>query len=144
MTCMCEATMDDLIHTFIQIANSRSWLKEGSIGKGLDSPSLKLKIASRCGDPKILVDGMKFFHGAKDLMSRYCGLKGLELFGSTKRKLDLPPGVDCESHQLVKVNYSIPCPKGHAKRACIEEALNSRCHGVAHTTSIFETYCIIS
>lgn len=77
-------------------------------------------------------------------MSRDCGLKGSELFGSTKQKLDLPPGVDCDSYQPVKVIYSIPCPKGHAKRVCIKEALNSTYHGVAHTTSILETYYIIS
>ena len=91
MICLYEATMDDLIRAFIQIVNYRSWLRGGPTGKGLDSASLKLKVAARCGDLKLLADAMKSYPGAEDLNTKDCALKGSELFGSTKRKFDLPP-----------------------------------------------------
>ena len=61
MTCLYEATIDDLILPFMQIRKYRSWLKGGSFGKDLDSPSLKLKVVAKCGDPKVLVEAMKAF-----------------------------------------------------------------------------------
>ena len=60
------------------------------------------------------------------------------MFVSIKQKLDLPSGVDCDSHRLDKVNYSIPRPNTRVRRACIEESLVSAEHGVAHTTSVLE------
>jgi hypothetical protein len=97
MTCLYQATVDDLICAFMQIANYRSWLRGGSTGKGLDSASLKLKAVARCGDPKLLADAMKSYLGAEDLNRRDCALEGSELFGSTKQKLDLPPGADVDT-----------------------------------------------
>ena len=108
MICLYEATVDDMIRVFMQIANYRTWLKGGYDGKGPDSASLKLKAATMYGDPKMLVDAMKSYPGAKDVNTRYCALEGSELFGSTKRKSNLPPGADCDSHRLDKVNYFIP------------------------------------
>ena len=110
MTCLYEATVDDLIRAFMQIANYRSWLKGGSTGKGPDSASLKLKVVAMCGDPKLQADAMKSFPGLEGLNTMDCILEGSELFRSTKRKLDLPPGLDCDSHRPDKVNYSIPRP----------------------------------
>lgn len=59
MTCLYEATIDDLILPFMQIKNYKSWLKGGSFGEGLNSTSLKLKVVAKCGDPKVLVETMK-------------------------------------------------------------------------------------
>ena len=94
----------------MQVANYRKWLKRGSDGKGLDSASLKLKAVAMCGDPKMLVDAMKAYPWAEDVNTRDCALEGSELFGSTKHKLNLPSGADCDSHQPDKVNYVIPRP----------------------------------
>jgi hypothetical protein len=143
MTCLYEATVDDLIRAFMQIANYRSWLRGGFTGKGPDFASLKLKVAARCGDPKLLADAMKSYPGVEDLNTRDCALEGSELFGSTKRKLDMPPDADCDSHRPDKVNYSIPRPNIRVKRACVEESLNSAEYGVAHTTSVLETDCLL-
>ena len=52
-------------------------MRGGSIGKGLDSTSLKLKVAARCGDLKLLAKAMKSYPGAEDLNTRDCALKGL-------------------------------------------------------------------
>ena len=59
---------------------------------------LKLKATTRCGDPKILANAMKSYPGVEGANTRDCALEGSELFGSTKKKLNLPPGVDCDSH----------------------------------------------
>lgn len=95
--------MDDLICAFMQIAIYNLWLKGGSTGKGLVSASLKIKVVVRYRDPKILTEAMVCFTRAKDLNTRDWALKGLELFGSTKQKLDLPSNVDCDLHQPNKV-----------------------------------------
>ena len=63
-------------------------------------------------------------------------LEGSELFIFTKRKLGLPPGVNCDSHQPDKVNYSIPRPNTRVRRACIEKSLVSTEHGVAYITPV--------
>ena len=146
MTCLYEVTVDDLIRAFMHIANYRSWLKWDSTDKGHYSASLKLKAAAKCGDPKLLADAMKSYPGIiEDLNTRECALEGSKLFGSTKRKFDLPLGADCDSHRPDKVNYSIPRPNTRqAKKTCIEESLNSREHGVAHTTSVLKTDCLAS
>ena len=43
MTCLYEATVDDMIRAFMQIANYQTWLKGGSDGKGHDLASLNSK-----------------------------------------------------------------------------------------------------
>src|SRR5450759_2063919 len=58
------------------------------------------------------------------------GLEGAEIFGSTKRKLDLPPGSDHDSHRQDKVNFSIPRMSTRSTKARIEEALSDPVHGV--------------
>ena len=76
---------------------------------------------------------MKSYLGAK---TRDCALERSELFGSTRRKLNL--------HQPNKVNYSILCPNTRTTRQCIEEPLTFAEHDVVHTTSMLETECLIS
>ena len=114
------------------------WLRGGSTGKGHDSASLKLKAIARCGDLKLLANATKSYPGAEYLNTRICALEGSELFESTKRKFDLPPGADCDSHRPDKVNHSIPCPNTRVKRACMEESLNSAEYSVVRTTSVLE------
>jgi hypothetical protein len=66
-------------------------------------------------------------------------LEESELFGSTKQKLDLPPGIDCDSQQPDNVKYSIPRPNTRLIKACIEEFLVFAEHEVAHSISVLET-----
>ena len=74
-------------------------LKGGSNGKSLDLVSLKLTTALACGDPKVLIDAIKSYPEAEDVNIRDCALKGSKLFGPNKRKLNMPHGVKCGSHQ---------------------------------------------
>jgi hypothetical protein len=121
MIFLYEAIVDDMICAFMQIAYYRTWLKRGSNGKGSDLASLKLKTVARCGDPKMLADAMKSYPRAEYVSIRDCALEGSELFNSTKHKLNLPPGADCDSHRPNKVNYSISHPHTPATCQRIEE-----------------------
>lgn len=66
---------------------------------GLDSTSLKVNLVAK--DLKLLGKAMKYF-GANDLNTKEYMLVGSKMFGSTIWKLDLPPHVDCNSHQSTK------------------------------------------
>jgi hypothetical protein len=44
-------------------------------------------------------------------------LEGKEIFGSTKRKLDLPPSDDGDSHRPDKVNFSQPRVQTRSRNA---------------------------
>lgn len=85
MTCLYEATVDDIIQEFMQIINYRLWLKGSSTRKGLDQASLKLKAATHIGDPKFLAKAMRSY--PKDLNRRNCALEGYELLDQPKTKL---------------------------------------------------------
>ena len=91
----------------------------------------------------MLANVMKSYPGAADANTKDCALEGSELFGSTKRKLNLPPCVDCDSHRPDKVNYCIHRPNTRATRQRIEKPLNFAEHGVAHTTSVLEIDCLV-
>jgi hypothetical protein len=73
MTCLYEATVDDMIRAFMQIA---TWLKGGYDGKNIDSTSFKFKTAAKCRDPKMLVDAMKSYPWTEDVNTRDCTLEG--------------------------------------------------------------------
>ena len=92
----------------------------------------------------MLDNAMKSYPGAEDVNTRYCALEGSKFFGSTKCKLNLPPGVDCEFHRLDIVNYSILHPNTRTTCQRIKELLNFTVHGVAHTTFMLETDCLAS
>jgi hypothetical protein len=72
--------------------------ERGSNGKGLDLGSLKFEAVAKCGDPKMLDDIMKSFLRTKDVNTMDCALDGVQVFGSTKQKLDMPPTVNCDFH----------------------------------------------
>ena len=67
-----------------------------------------------CGDPKMLSDAMKSYPMTKDVNTKDCTLEGAKLFGSTKCRLNLLLGTNCDSHQPEKMNYSIPRPTTRA------------------------------
>lgn len=66
-------------------------------------------------------------------------MEGLELFGSTKRKLGLLPGSKYDSHHLDKVSYSILYPSTRFIEEFIEESLTHDENVVSHITSMLES-----
>ena len=70
--------------------------------------------AQKTGDPKVLLDPMLDMPGADEFCTRDPHMAGEEVFGSMKRKLDLPLGADEELHRPDKVNFSHPHGSGKA------------------------------
>ena len=126
-----------------QIAHYHLWLKGGSLEKGFNQTSLKLKLAMYTSDPKLLAKAMRSYPEGKDLNTRTYVLEGFELFGSTKRKMDLPPRFEYDSHRPDKVNYFIPPPPPYTRSTTthIEEPLVHDENVVSNTTSMLESEC---
>ena len=130
MTCLYEATVDDLIRAFIQTTNYRTYLKGGRLGKDPDKAKLTLRAAQRSEDAEVIAKVLSSFPGAEDLITKPHGLEGAEIFGSSKRKLDLPPRSHNDFHRQDKVNFSIPRMSTRSTKARIEEALSDPVHAV--------------
>jgi hypothetical protein len=115
------ATVDDYIRAFMQVVAYYQFLKGDVGGSGPCKNELKLRNAQRrarnTGDPRVLKEAMLDMPGADEFCIRDPHLEGEEVFGSTKRKPDLPLGDDGESHRPDTVNYSRP--RG-LKRAALE------------------------
>ncbi len=142
MESVYEATVEDLIRAFMQITNYRAWLKGGQSGKGPDQATLKLRAAASSKDPKLISEAMKTFPGAEDFPIHDTPLEGSEIFGSTKRKLNMPIGSQFDSHRPDKVNYSIPRLNTRSTRQRIEESLKEiEVPDIVHTTWVLETDC---
>ena len=56
--------------------------------------------------------------GAEEFCSREPHFKGEEVFGSMKRKFDLPPGSEHDSHRPDKVNFSRPRVELRSSKTC--------------------------
>ena len=141
MTCLYKATVDDLIRAFMQTTNYRMYLKGSRSEKGPDKVELRLQVAQKSGDVEMNVKVLSSFPGAEDLITKPRGLVGTEIFGSSKRKLDLSLGSHSDSHRQDKVNFSIPRMSTRSTKARIEEALSDPVHAVQHTTCVLETDC---
>ena len=88
MTCLYEATVDDMIWAFMQITKYNLWMKSGSLGKGLDHVPLKLKVAMHPNNLRFLAQAMRLPR-ARGSHTKNCALERSELFGSTKKKVGL-------------------------------------------------------
>jgi hypothetical protein len=93
------AIYDDKIRAVIQMTNYRAYLKGKASRTGPSKQELKLRAARRSGDPKKIEEALSQFPVVEVATTRILHLEGEEIFGSTKRKLDLPPGDDGDSHR---------------------------------------------
>jgi hypothetical protein len=100
------ATCDDKIQAVMQMTNYRAYLKGKASGTGPLKQEIKLKAARRSGDPKKIEEALGQLPGVEVATTRIPHLEGEEFFGSTKRKLDLPPGDDGDSYRPDKANFS--------------------------------------
>jgi len=88
------------------MTNYRAYLCKGPFGKDPFKGDLKLKRAMASRDGKKIADALNEMLGAKDIYTRILQLEGEEVFGSSKRKLDLPIGSEGDLHHLDKVLLS--------------------------------------
>jgi hypothetical protein len=108
VTDLYNATLDDYLRAAMQSVGYQNFLKGGGSGTGPDRSALKLRTATRSGDPKKIAQAVSEVSGAAGLNSRIPHLEGEYVFGSTKRKLDLPPGDESDSHRHDRVNFTVP------------------------------------
>jgi len=139
------ATTDDWARAFMQMTNYRSYLCGGASGKGPSKHDLKLKRALQSQDGKKIADALAEMPGAEDFCNREPHLEGEEVFGSTKRKLDMPIGSEGDSHRPDKVNFSHPRvqTRSAAARQTAQETLDSEAL-VPFTSHVLETDCDVT
>jgi hypothetical protein len=115
------ATVDDFVQGFLQVVNYYQFLKGDIGGTCLTKKKLKLRMAERrakqTGNPLVLEDPMLDMLGAEEFGTRVPRMAGEEVFGSTKRKENLPLRAEEESHRPDKVNFSHPRGPRRAVRA---------------------------
>ena len=108
MVDLYSAAVDNYSRAALQSSGYFNFLKGGRSGMGPSTSVLKLCLAFRMSNPsKIarLVDDVLVVAGVSTHVSH---LEGEQVFGLAKRKLDLPPGDESDSHRHDRVNYSVP------------------------------------
>jgi hypothetical protein len=132
----------------MQMTNYMAYLKGKASGTGPSKQELKLRAARRSGDPKKIEEALSQLLGVEVATTRIPHLEGEEIFGSTKRKLDLPPGDDGNSHRPDKVNFSQPRVQTRSKTAHTEFAgasvVDADKDELPHVTTALEFDCDIS
>ena len=124
----------------MQMTNYRVYLNGGPSGTGPSRQDLKLKRAIASMDGKKITDALCSMPGVEELCTRIPHLEGEEVFGSTKRKLDVPIGSEADSHRPDKVNFSHP--RVQLRSATIEdEDVVEETPMFPHAMHVFETDC---
>ncbi len=142
---MFAATCDDCIQAFMQMTNYRSFLNGKTSRSGPSKEELKLRGARRSGDPKKIAEALNVLPGAADVGTRVPHLEGEEIFGSSKRKLDLPIGSDGDSHRPDKVNFFQPRVMTRSTHTHVEASDSfdklRNSENVLHVTTALESDC---
>jgi hypothetical protein len=104
------ATMDDFVRALMQVSRYYQFLKGELTRTGLGKEELMLciaqRLAQRSGNPKVLNVAVAKMLGAAEFCTREPHFEGEEVFGSQKRKVDVPVGSEHESHRPDKINFS--------------------------------------
>ena len=134
------ATVDDLVRAFMQMVRYFQFLKSHHAGSGPGKEELLLRVAQRAahrtGNPRVQAEAISNIRGVQDFVSREPHLEGEEVFGSQKRKADMPLGCEHNSHRLDKVNFSRPrvrtrssvAPTTSTAPIAIEDDMSFRAH----------------
>jgi hypothetical protein len=108
MSDLYNATLDDYCRAALQSTTYHNYLKGIGGGTGPDRSVLRLRSASRSGDPRKIAQAVGDLSADAGLNSRVPHLEGESIFGSAKRKLDLPLGDESDSHRHDRVNFTLP------------------------------------
>ena len=104
------ATVDDYVRAFMQVVAYYQYLNGERAGSGPGKEELLMRVAQRTaqrsGNPKSLHQALANMPGAEGFCTRDPHLEGEEVFLSLKRKPDLPPGSEFDSHRPDKINIS--------------------------------------
>jgi hypothetical protein len=106
------ATVDDFIRALMQVVRYYQYLKGDRASTSPGKEELQLCaaqcIAERTRDPKVLNAAMAKLPWAELFYTREPHMAGEEVFGSQKRKANVPLDFEGESHRPDKVNFSSP------------------------------------
>jgi hypothetical protein len=156
------ASVDDFVRALIQISRYYQSLKGEYARTGPGKEELMLQVAQRStlrsGNPKALNVAMAKMPRAEEFCTREPHFEGEEVFGSQKRKADIPLGSEHESHRPDRVNFSRPRVRTRSTAAAgascslsdipEEPSTNLQEHPIpnvysktTHVTTIYETAC---
>ena len=88
------------------MTNYRAFFRGHASGSQPSKGELKLRAARRSGCPKKIAKALNTLPEAHGVGTRVPHLEGEEIFGSTKKRLDVPIGDAGDSNRLDKVNFS--------------------------------------
>ena len=108
MVDLYSTMVDDYNRIVLQSIAYFNFLKDGRSGTGPSTSVLRLRVAARNANPSRIVKVVDDVSCATSLNTRVPHLEGEKVFGSAKRKLDLPPGDASDSYRHDRINYSIP------------------------------------
>ena len=112
-----DATCDDSIRAWMQMTKYRAYFRGHAFGSGPSKGELKLRAVRRSRCPKKIAEALNSLSEAQSMGSHVPHLEGEEIFGSTKRRLDVPIGDAGDLHRPDKVNFSqTPCEDEVHKR----------------------------
>ena len=103
-----HATVDDFAQAALQSLFYFNYLRGGSSGTRPSKFELELRLASRNGNSKCVMKLLDEVAVEADLNTRVPHLEGETIFGTAKRKLNLPPGDDSDSHRHDQMNFAVP------------------------------------
>jgi hypothetical protein len=112
------ATVDDFIRAFMQVVRYYQYLKGDQAGTGPGKEELQLRAAQRTaertGDPKVLNVAMAKLPRAELFCTRAPHMAGEEVFGSQKRKANVPLGFEALEESSVRRN-TFSCSGGTSR-----------------------------
>jgi hypothetical protein len=134
----------------LQSTAYHNYLKGGGAGTGPDQSVLRLQSTSHSGDPKKIAQAIRELSANAGLNPRIPHLEGESIFGSAKRKLDLPPGDESDSHRRDWVKFTLPkvsrnvTPGQVRRHRCLSESDGDTLPPIAFTKSgivVSESQC---
>jgi len=106
------AIIDDFVRVFMHMVKYYQYLKGNQAKTGLRKEELLLRVAQclakRTGNPKSLIEALYNIPEVEEFMCWKSHLEGQEVFGSQKKKADVPLGCEFDSHRPDKVHFSHP------------------------------------
>ena len=130
------------------MTNYKAYLKGNAFGTSLSKQELKLRAAKRSGDPKKIEEALSKLPRVEVTTTPIPRLKGKEIFGNTKQKLDLLLGDDGDSHRPNKVNFSQPQVQTRSRTIHTKLAMASVANvdkdELPHVTTALESDCNMS
>jgi hypothetical protein len=98
-TCFFATMFNNYVKAFRQFPLYYAFLQGGASGTNLDKNELCLCKANQFGDPIEIIVALAKYTSSFGLSIRILHLEGEEVFGSPKRKVDLPPKSEVDSHR---------------------------------------------